>query len=55
MLTRNFYVREADCKEAAFKVKIIELKGDNVPELDDDFAKTVGPNIDSLEALKERI
>ncbi|MFC1846717.1 trigger factor [Chloroflexota bacterium] len=55
VLSKNFYVREAAEKEATFKVKIIEVKEGKLPELNDDFAKTVAPNTETFEVLKERI
>lgn len=42
-------------KEAVFKVKALEVKEKKLPELNDDFAKTVAPGIKTAKALKERI
>lgn len=42
-------------KEATFKVKITEIKQEVLPELNDDFAKQVDPNLESLDALREKI
>lgn len=41
-------------KEAVFKVKIHEVKGRELPELDDEFAKDVDDSVESLEELKEK-
>lgn len=41
-------------KEATFNVKIHEVKEKEIPELDDDFAKDVDEEIDSLEAFKTK-
>lgn len=38
-----------------FKVKINEIKEKILPELDDDFAKTVGQDIETFDALRERV
>jgi trigger factor len=42
-------------KECNFKVLINEIKEKNLPELDDEFAKSLGQGLETLEALKERI
>jgi len=54
-MANNAYVKEADGKEASFKVKIIEVKEASLPELNDDFARAVIPDVETLEILKERI
>ncbi|MBB1078597.1 trigger factor [Limosilactobacillus sp. STM2_1] len=41
-------------KEALFKVKIHEIKEKQLPELDDDFAKDVDEDVDTLAELKEK-
>jgi len=41
--------------ECWFKVLIGEIKEKKLPELDDEFAKSVGEEFDSLDALRERI
>lgn len=41
-------------KEAVFKVKIHEVKGRELPELDDEFAKDVDDSVESLDELKEK-
>jgi len=42
-------------KECNFKVMVNEIKEKNLPELDDEFAKSLGQGLDTLESLKERI
>lgn len=41
-------------KEATFKVTIHEVKSKELPELDDDFAKDVDDEVESLAELKEK-
>ncbi|WP_159722951.1 trigger factor [Enterococcus sp. CSURQ0835] len=41
-------------KEATFKVTIHEVKAKELPELDDDFAKDVDDEVESLAELKEK-
>ena len=54
-LSKNYPERELAEKEALFKVKVIEVKEERLPELNDDFAKSVAPNIESFNSLKEQI
>ncbi len=42
-------------KEAAFKVKVIEIKQERLPELNDEFAKQVDPELEAMDALRERV
>ena len=42
-------------KEAAFTVTVGEIKGREVPELDDEFAKGVGGGYDDLAALRQSV
>jgi trigger factor len=42
-------------KEKNFHVKVTEVKEQLLPELDDAFAKTVVPDIESMDALKARV
>ncbi len=42
-------------KEATFKVKVHEVKSKELPELDDEFAKDLDEDVDSLDALKEKV
>jgi trigger factor len=39
----------------SFHVKVVEVKEKLLPEVDDEFARSVSPEVDSLEALKKRI
>ncbi|WP_058307214.1 trigger factor [Gracilibacillus massiliensis] len=41
-------------KEATFKVKIHEIKAKELPELDDEFAKDVDEEVETLDELKEK-
>lgn len=41
-------------KEATFKVKIHDIKSKEVPELDDEFAKDVDDDVETLDELKEK-
>ncbi|MFH0847025.1 MAG: trigger factor [Chloroflexota bacterium] len=42
-------------KEASFKVKILEVKQEKLPEMNDDFAKQVNPEYKNLAELKEKV
>ena len=42
-------------KEAWFKVRVVEIKQERLPELSDGFAKEVAPDIETLDSLRERI
>ena len=42
-------------KEVQFKVSVLSVKEKNVPELDDEFAKSVGDGFDDIEALRANI
>jgi len=42
-------------KEVWFKVKVSEVKQQRLPELDDEFASLVNPEIKTLDLLRERI
>jgi trigger factor len=48
----DYQAEELAGKEAVFQVKIHEVKEKEVPELDDEFAKDVDEEVESLEALK---
>lgn len=50
----EYQAEELAGKEAIFKVKIHEVKEKEVPELDDEFAKDVDEEVDSLDALKAK-
>jgi trigger factor len=42
-------------KECRFNVKALEVKAKSLPELDDEFAKGLGEEYESLEALKDKV
>lgn len=42
-------------KDAVFEVKIHEVKQKELPELDDDFAKDIDDDVDTLEELKAKV
>ena len=42
-------------KDVLFKLFVKEIKEKKLPELDDDFARSISPEFDDLEALKTRI
>lgn len=50
----DYQAEELQDKEALFKVKIHEIKTKELPELDDEFAKDVDEDVDSLEELKAK-
>src|SRR5690625_2585743 len=50
----EYHAEDLAGKEAVFKVKIHEIKYKEVPELDDEFAKDVDEEVESLEQLKEK-
>ena len=52
---KDYQAEELAGKEAIFKVKIHEVKGKELPELDDEFAKDIDEDVDSLDELKEKI
>ncbi|WP_079530434.1 trigger factor [Halobacillus hunanensis] len=50
----EYHAEELAGKEATFKVKIHEVKGKELPELDDELAKDVDEEVESLEELKKK-
>jgi trigger factor len=42
-------------KECRFRVKVLEIKEKKLPELDDEFARSLGEGFESMEALRERV
>ena len=42
-------------KEAAFKVKISEIKQEQLPELNDEFARQIDPETETLDSLREKV
>jgi len=41
--------------EYNFKVKVTEIKEEDLPELDDEFAKSLGENVETIDALRDLI
>ncbi|RDW19332.1 trigger factor [Oceanobacillus arenosus] len=50
----DYHAEELAGKEATFKVKIHEVKFKELPELDDEFAKDVDEEVESLDELKKK-
>lgn len=42
-------------KEASFKVRVSEIKHEILPELNDEFAKGIDPNLKNLDSLRQRV
>jgi len=42
-------------KESWFKVKVTEIKQERLPELNDEFAKQIAPDLESLDSLREQV
>ncbi len=42
-------------KEASFKVRVVEIKQERLPELNDEFAKEIDPNFETLDSLREQV
>jgi len=42
-------------KEAWFKVKVVEIKQEVLPELNDELAKEIDPNFKTLDSLREQV
>ncbi|GAA0333735.1 trigger factor [Bacillus carboniphilus] len=51
----EYHASELAGKPAVFKVKVHEIKAKELPALDDEFAKDVDEEVESLDALKEKI
>ena len=51
----EYHATELAGKPAVFKVTLHEIKGKELPELDDEFAKDVDDEVETLDALKEKI
>jgi trigger factor len=50
----DYHAEELAGKEATFKVKIHEVKYKELPELDDEFAKDVDDEVETLDELKKK-
>ena len=51
----EYHAEELAGKPATFKVKVHEIKAKELPELDDEFAKDVDEEAETLEELKTSI
>ena len=51
----EYHAAELAGKEATFKVTVKEVKTKVLPELNDEFAKEIDPEVESLEALRAKI
>lgn len=51
----EYHAAELAGKEATFKVTVKEVKTKVLPELNDDFAKEIDPEVEGLEALRAKI
>ena len=54
-LPEDYSRAELAGKEARFKVRVSEIKQQRLPELDDEFASLVNPDLKTLDSLRERI
>src|SRR5699024_8291504 len=52
--TKEYHAEDLAGKEATFKVKIHEIKEKEGPELDDEFAKDVDDEVETLAELREK-
>lgn len=50
----DYHAKNLAGKDAIFKVKVHEIKEKQLPELDDDFAKDVDEDVDTLDELKDK-
>lgn len=51
---KDYQAKDLQDKEATFKVTLHEVKEKQLPELDDEFAKDVDEDVDSLDELKAK-
>jgi trigger factor len=49
----DYKIKELAGKEFLFKVKLNEVKEKHLPELDDEFAKSLGEGMDTIDALRK--
>ncbi len=52
---KDYQAKDLQGKDAIFKTKIHEVKEKQLPKLDDDFAKDVDEDVDSLDELTDKI
>ena len=52
---RDYYNPRLAGKDVKFSVKLIDLKEKILPELNDDFAKDLGQELETVEALTDRV
>jgi trigger factor len=50
---QDYRLKELAGKEFLFKVKVNEVKEKHLPELDDEFAKSLGEGMDTIDALRK--
>src|SRR5699024_6270309 len=50
----EYHAEDLAGKDALFKVKVHEIKEKELPELDDEFAKDVDEDVETLDELKEK-
>ncbi len=51
----EYHAAELAGKEATFKVTVKEVKGKELPELNDDFAKEIDSEVEGLDALRTKL
>jgi len=51
----DYETSELAGKDYRFEVALRETKGEKLPELDDEFAKSIGEGLETLDALHERV
>lgn len=54
-LAEDYGDKSLSGKEAHFKVKLYEVKQEKLPEADTDFAKTLSPEFEDMEAVRAKI
>lgn len=51
----EYHAEELAGKEATFKVKVNSIKSKEIPELDDDLVKELDQDVETVDALKEKL
>lgn len=51
----DYHAEELADKEAVFNVKVHEIKSKELPELDDEFAKDVDEDVETIDELREKV